>query len=221
VTRRSRSNVRSPWIVHFDSGSCNGCDIEIFATLTPRYDIERFGALNKGNPKHADVLVITGPVTHKTKERLLNLYAQIPEPKLVMAVGNCASSGKPFWPEAYNTLGGVDKVIPVDVYVPGCAARPEAIIDGLVLCLAKLQGVLEGRTVGAPKEGGAHDRVVEVTMEAPAGRKGRKAVKERSGRASPASGDGGAKAVPALDGDAKPRPEQAEVGDTRPSKGGG
>jgi ech hydrogenase subunit C len=221
VTRRSRSNVRSPWIVHFDSGSCNGCDIEIFATLTPRYDIERFGALNKGNPKHADVLVITGPVTQKTKERLLNLYAQIPEPKLVMAVGNCASSGKPFYPEAYNTLGGVDRVIPVDVYVPGCAARPEAIIDGLVLCLEKLEAVLEGRTVGTPGEGGGHDRVVEVTMEAPAGRKGRRAVSERRAKAPPPSGDEGTEGGTESGGDADPQSGRTEEGGTRPSKGGG
>ncbi len=215
-----RSNVRSPWILHFDSGSCNGCDIEIFATLTPRYDIERFGALNKGNPKHADVLVITGPVTNKTKERLLNLYAQIPKPKLVMAVGNCASSGKPFWPEAYNTLGGVDKVIPVDVYVPGCAARPEAIIDGLVLCLEKLEGVLEGRTAGAPVEGGGHDRVIEVTMETPPGRRGRKAVRETPAEAPPPHGDGEAKASTASGDDIKPASGQAHGDDAHSPKGG-
>lgn len=129
----------SPWILHFDTGSCNGCDIEIVASLTPRYDIERFGAVNKGNPKHADVLLVTGPVTKRVRSRLLTLYSQMAEPKLVVAVGDCASTGSPFT-GAYNVEGGVDKVIPVDVYVPGCAARPEAIIDGLVMALAKWRG---------------------------------------------------------------------------------
>jgi ech hydrogenase subunit C len=121
-------------MLHFDTGSCNGCDIETWALLTPRYDIERFGILNKANPKHADIFLVTGPVTKKVAERLRNLYRQMPEPKLVVAVGNCACTGTPF-NDCYNVSGGVDKVIPVDVYVPGCAVRPEAIIDGVVMAL--------------------------------------------------------------------------------------
>ncbi len=128
--------ARSPWILHFDTGSCNGCDIEIWALLTPRYDIERFGMLNKGNPKHADVLLVTGPVNKKSAERLRRLYEQMPDPKVVVACGNCASTGAPF-ADCYNVCGGVDQVIPVDIYVPGCAARPEALIDGVVAALAK------------------------------------------------------------------------------------
>jgi len=135
--------IRSPWILHFDTGSCNGCDLEIWASLSPRYDIERFGAVNKSNPKHADIFVITGPVTMKTEERLLNLYRQTPGPKLVMAVGDCASSGAPFL-KCYNVHKGVDKIIPVDVYVPGCAARPEAIMDGLLLALSKWEKKVRG-----------------------------------------------------------------------------
>jgi len=131
-----RSRVKSPWILHFDTGSCNGCDIETWAMLTPRYDIERFGAINEANPKHADVLLVTGPVTKKVEDRLRNLYAQMPEPRVVVAVGNCASTGSPF-DDCYNVNGGIDRVLPVDVYVPGCAARPEAIIDGLLLGLKK------------------------------------------------------------------------------------
>ncbi len=130
-----RIGVRSPWILHFDTGSCNGCDLEVWALLTPRYDVERFGGVNRANPKQADILLITGPVTKKCEDRLRNLYEQVPEPKLVMACGNCASTGAPFH-NCYNVCQGVDKVIPVDVYVPGCAARPEALIDGLIKALS-------------------------------------------------------------------------------------
>ncbi len=130
-----RIGARSPWILHFDTGSCNGCDLEVWALLTPRYDVERFGGVNKANPKQADILLITGPVTKKCEDRLRNLYEQVPEPKLVMACGNCASTGAPFH-NCYNVCQGVDKVIPVDVYVPGCAARPEALIDGFVKALS-------------------------------------------------------------------------------------
>ena len=126
---------RSPWILHFDTGSCNGCDLEVWALLTPRYDVERFGGLNRANPKHADILLITGPVTKRCEDRLRNLYEQTAEPKLVVACGDCASTGAPFH-NCYNVNGGVDKVIPVDVYIPGCAARPEALIDGFVLALS-------------------------------------------------------------------------------------
>lgn len=120
---------KSPWVMHFDTGSCNGCDMEIWALLTPYYDIERFGAVNAGNPKHADVLLLTGPVNKKSASRLKNLYDQVPEPKVVVAVGDCASTGAPFQ-NCYNTCGGISAVIPVDVFVQGCAARPEAIIEG-------------------------------------------------------------------------------------------
>ncbi|MFY9606276.1 MAG: NADH-quinone oxidoreductase subunit NuoB [Thermoplasmata archaeon] len=129
-----RSRVKSPWILHFDTGSCNGCDIETWALLSPKYDIERFGMLNKANPKHADVLLVTGPVSMKVADRLRNLYDQMPEPRLVIAVGNCACTGVPF-DICYNVHGGIGKIIPVDVFVPGCAARPEAIIDGVILGL--------------------------------------------------------------------------------------
>ncbi len=129
--------VNSPWLIHFNSGSCNGCDIEILATLTPRYDLERFGVKLKGSPRHADVLVCTGPVTRQTKERLMRIYEQMHAPKFVVAVGSCALSGGVFR-GCYNTLGGIDQVIPVNVYVPGCPPRPEAIIDGVIKLLTGL-----------------------------------------------------------------------------------
>lgn len=133
-----KSVKKSPWIVHFDCGSCNGCDIETLACLTPLYDVERFGIINVGNPKHADILVVTGTVNHRNARVLKNIYSQMPDPKAVVAVGACACSGGIFR-ECYNVLGGVDQVIPVDVYVPGCSARPEAIIDGIVMALSKIE----------------------------------------------------------------------------------
>jgi len=128
--------------MHFDCGSCNGCDIETLACLTPVYDVERFGIINVGNPRHADVLVVTGTVNPRNAVILKNLYDQMPSPKLVIAVGACGCSGGVFR-DSPNVLGGVDKVIPVDVYVPGCPAKPEAIMDAVVTGLGKLKGILE------------------------------------------------------------------------------
>jgi NADH-quinone oxidoreductase B subunit len=129
---------KSPWIIHFNSGACNACDIETVAALTPRFDMERLGVQLKGSPRHADVLVCTGPVTHQMKDRLIRIYEQMPEPKLVVAVGTCACSGGVFQ-GCYCVEGGIDSVIPVSAYVPGCASRPEAIIDGVVKLLATLE----------------------------------------------------------------------------------
>jgi len=131
---------KSPWIIHYDASSCNGCDIETLACLTPLYDVERLGVVNTGNPKHADIFLVTGAVNEQSQAVIRNIYHQLPEPKVVVAVGTCASSGGIFR-DCYNISGGVDCVIPVDVYVPGCAARPEAIIDGVVKAL----GVLEAK----------------------------------------------------------------------------
>jgi ech hydrogenase subunit C len=130
--------TKSPWILHYDASSCNGCDIEVLACLTPLYDVERFGILNTGNPKHADIFVVTGGVNEQNKEVIRNLYDQMANPKVVVAVGICAATGGVFR-ECYNIVGGIDQLIPVDVYVPGCAARPESIIDGIVKAL----GILE------------------------------------------------------------------------------
>jgi NADH-quinone oxidoreductase B subunit len=130
--------VNSPWAIHFNSGSCNGCDIEILATLTPRYDLERFGVKLQGSPRHADVLVCTGPVTRQARERLLRVYEQMPHPKFVVAVGSCAISGGVFQ-GCYNVIGHIDEVIPVNAYVPGCPPRPEAIIDGIFKLLQSLK----------------------------------------------------------------------------------
>jgi NADH-quinone oxidoreductase B subunit len=133
------ARMKSPWIIHFNSGACNGCDIEILASLTPRFDLERFGVLLKGTPRHADVLVCSGPVTRQTKDRLIRIYEQMPEPKFVVAIGTCACSGGVF-DGCYNILGGINTAIPVSAYIPGCAASPEAIIDGVTKLLGSLKG---------------------------------------------------------------------------------
>jgi NADH-quinone oxidoreductase B subunit len=135
LTRWSR--IKSPWILHLNSGACNACDIEIVAALTPRFDVERFGILLKATPRHADVIVASGPVTRQMRDRIIRIYEQTPDPKFVIAVGACAMSGC-VYRGAYNIMGGIDQVIPVNMYVPGCPARPDAIVDGVVKLLGKL-----------------------------------------------------------------------------------
>lgn len=134
---------RSLWVFHLNTGSCNGCDIEIVALLTPRYDVERFGIKLVGSPKHADVLLITGPVNRKMLPRLKLIYEQTPDPKAVIVVGTCGTSGGVFY-DSYNLVGPVDKHIPVDVYVPGCPIRPEAIINGVLKAWLKLERIRNG-----------------------------------------------------------------------------
>jgi NADH-quinone oxidoreductase B subunit len=130
---------KSPWILHMDTGGCNGCSIELFAVLSPRYDIERFGGVSKNNPRHSDILLIDGAVTRKVRPRLKRIYEQTPEPKVVIAIGACAIS-KGVFHDAYNIDGPLDKVMPVDVYVPGCPPKPEAILQGVVKALQIWEG---------------------------------------------------------------------------------
>ena len=122
---------KSPWILHYDGSSCNGCDIEVLASMTPVYDAERFGVENTGDPMQADIFLITGGINSQNASVVKQLYDQMPRPKVVVAVGICACTGGVF-KDAYNILGGADTVIPVDIYVPGCAARPQSIIDGII-----------------------------------------------------------------------------------------
>ena len=126
---------KSPWLIHFNSGICNGCAVEAIAAITPRFDLERLGALQQSTPRQADVLICSGVVTLKTRERLQQIYNQMSEPKFVVAVGTCACSGGVF-AGCYGVVGGIDTVIPVDAYLPGCAARPEVLIDTLDKLLA-------------------------------------------------------------------------------------
>ena len=130
--------AKSPWMLHYDGSSCNGCDIEVLACTTPVYDVERFGIINTGDPFQADILLITGGINSQSESVVKQIYSQMPNPKVVVAVGICACTGGIF-KECYNIKGGVDTVIPVDIYVPGCAARPQAIIDGVVKAVELLQ----------------------------------------------------------------------------------
>ncbi len=131
------ARTRSPWLIHFNAGACNGCDIETVEVLTPRFDVERFGSLLRGTPRHADVMVVSGSVPRKIRKRMVRIYEQMPAPKFVVAVGSCAISGGVFQ-NCYNSMDGVDKFIPVDAYIPGCPPRPEAILDGVVKLLMSI-----------------------------------------------------------------------------------
>lgn len=140
------ARMKSPWKIHFNSGACNACDIEVLAALTPKYDLERFGIQLKGTPRHADVLVCSGPVTMQQKERLIHIYEQMAEPKFVVAVGTCACSAG-VYQGCYCIEGGIDTAIPVNAYIPGCPAKPEAIIDGVVKLMNSLE-LKEGDRIG-------------------------------------------------------------------------
>lgn len=129
---------KSPWILHFNAGACNGCDIEVVDSLTPRFDLERIGILKHGTPRQADILVCTGAVTLQTRDRLIQIYDQMADPKFVIAVGTCACTGGIF-DGCYCVTGGIDTVIPVDVYLPGCAVRPETIISAVEKLLSTLK----------------------------------------------------------------------------------
>ena len=130
--------LKSLWVFHLSTGSCNNCDIELLDCLTPRHDVERFGMLLVGSIKHADVLLVTGSVNRKCIPRLKRLYEQMPEPKWVISMGACASSGGVF--NTYTLVQGVDQFIPVDVYIPGCPPRPEALIHGIMTLQMKIDG---------------------------------------------------------------------------------
>jgi Ni,Fe-hydrogenase III small subunit/Pyruvate/2-oxoacid:ferredoxin oxidoreductase delta subunit len=129
---------RSLAIRQVDAGSCNGCELEIVALNNPVYDLERFGIQFVASPRHADMLLVTGPVTRNMELALLKTYQSMPEPRLVVAVGACGISGGIFGTN-YACLGGVDSVVPVDVYIPGCPPRPEALLHGILLAVGRLK----------------------------------------------------------------------------------
>lgn len=129
---------RSLAIRQVDAGSCNGCEIEIVALNNPIYDIERFGIHFVASPRHADVLLVTGPASRNMEVALLRTYEATPSPKIVIAVGACACSGGIFG-DTYATTGGIDKTVPVDVYIPGCPPRPEILLQGLLLSVNKIK----------------------------------------------------------------------------------
>ena len=129
---------RSLAIREVDAGSCNGCELEIHALNNPIYDIERFGIHFVASPRHADMLLVTGPVTRNMEVALKKTYLATPDPRLVVAVGACGISGGIFG-RNYASLGGVDQVIPVDVYIPGCPPRPQALLQGILLAIGRME----------------------------------------------------------------------------------
>lgn len=130
--------TKSPWVFHMCTGSCNNCDIEILDLLTPRFDVERFGILLVGSVRHADVILVTGALSKKATPRVKRIYEQAPKPCVVVAIGTCAC-GQGIFKGSYNMPKPVDELIPVDIYIPGCPPKPEAIILGIV----KLLGILK------------------------------------------------------------------------------
>lgn len=138
-----RARRRSAWLFHLNTGACNGCDIELVACLSPRYDVEQIGIRLEGSPRHADVLCVTGPVTRATRPALEVVHGQLPEPKVVVAIGSCPATGNVF---AGSPMieGPLHRIVPVDVYVPGCPPRPHAIIDGIARAIEMLAGRRSG-----------------------------------------------------------------------------
>jgi Ni,Fe-hydrogenase III small subunit/formate hydrogenlyase subunit 6/NADH:ubiquinone oxidoreductase subunit I len=128
---------RSLAIREVDAGSCNGCEVEITALNNPIYDLERLGIHFVASPRHADMLLVTGPVTRNMELALLKTYRATPAPKVVVAVGACGISGGIFG-RNYATAGGVDDVVPVDVYIPGCPPRPHALLHGILLAVGRM-----------------------------------------------------------------------------------
>jgi len=128
---------RSLHLRHLDAGSCNACDWELAALLNPVYDVRRLGIDFVASPRHADGVVVTGPVTRNLETAVRRTVAAIPDPRVVIAVGACAASGG-IVGEGYASAGGVDRVLPVDVYIPGCPPRPEAILFGLMVAVGRL-----------------------------------------------------------------------------------
>jgi Ni,Fe-hydrogenase III small subunit len=140
-----KSIKKSPWVSYFNSGGCNGCALEVVALVTPRYDIERFGAVLRSSARHADILLVSGALTEQSRKRLRQVYDQMSPDKKVIAIGICGCSGGPFR-FTYNIKKRLDEEVPVDMYVPGCPPRPEAIIDAIV----KMMEAKDGSAKGAP-----------------------------------------------------------------------
>ncbi len=137
------------------------CALEMMASGTGRFDGERFGVIYRPSPRQSDVLVVNGPVSHKMAPRLRLLWDQIPEPKWAIAMGECATSGGPFW-ECYSIIGGADEIIPIDVYLPGCPVRPEALFFGIGVLQKK---IAEGSKWQKPKVPDYIDEAAQLTVD--------------------------------------------------------
>jgi NADH-quinone oxidoreductase B subunit len=160
------ARLKSPWVTLINNGGCNACDIEVVACLMPRFDIERFGILVKGSPRHADIMIVTGHATLKHASRLRRIWEQIPEPKYVIALGACGASGGVFH-GLYHSVNSLDNVIPVDAYVVGCPPRPDEIINAVVTCLNLLkEDIAHGGKEWRKKDGMKNVKNTKETDEA-------------------------------------------------------
>lgn len=144
---------RSPWVIHFDGTGCRGCGSEVKACYAPSYDFEKEGIQMTDNPKHADILLVTGLIDNENVDKLVRIYENMLMPKAVVAAGSCACSAGMF-EECESIIGGTDSTIPVDVYIPGCASRPEVIIEGIIKSLDKIQNEQEN----SADESGSNDK---------------------------------------------------------------
>jgi len=131
--------AKSLWVFHISGSPCNNCDIEILNLITPKYDVERLGIKLVGSIRHADVLLITGVFNKKVAPKIRKIYEQAPKPIFVIAIGSCPTSGTCF-KDSYNIVSSREDVIPIDMYIPGCPPKPEAMIKGV----AKLMEILNG-----------------------------------------------------------------------------
>ena len=139
----AKSAAKSGWIFHVNAGSCNGCDIELVSILTPRYDAERLGFRLAESPRQADIVAVSGPITMQTRDRLVRVLSQVPEPRVIVTLGSCPCSGNVF-KGSYSVVGPLDKYVPVDVAIAGCAPKPEAIIHGLAMATQILKEKKKG-----------------------------------------------------------------------------
>jgi len=139
MSLKNKALTKSIWVFHVSAGSCNNCDIEILDCFTPKFDVERFGIQLIGSVRHADAILITGAMNRKSVPLMKKIYEQAPKPCVVVAVGQCALSQHMFR-DSYNMIGPLDKILPVDLYIPGCPPRPEAMIDGIRKLVKKIRG---------------------------------------------------------------------------------
>ncbi|MDY0922790.1 NADH-quinone oxidoreductase subunit NuoB [Leclercia sp. CFBP8987] len=139
---------RSAYVYRVDCGGCNGCEIEIFATLSPIFDTERFGIKVVPSPRHADILLFTGAVTRAMRSPALRAWESAPDPKICISYGACGNSGGIFH-DLYCVWGGTDKIVPVDVYIPGCPPSPAATLYGFAMALGLLEQKIHAREPGA------------------------------------------------------------------------